>query len=59
MANSMTVSQAINELKTAQSRGHRNSNEIVRKGLFVLEQKNGLKLLGEDGEFETVPLCRE
>jgi hypothetical protein len=50
MASSMTVPQAINELKTAQSRGHRDSNEIVRKGLFVLEQKGGLKMLGEDGE---------
>ncbi|KIM28171.1 hypothetical protein M408DRAFT_70298 [Serendipita vermifera MAFF 305830] len=48
MASSLTVPQAIQELKIAQARGHRDSNEIVRKGLFVLEQKNGLKMLGED-----------
>jgi hypothetical protein len=50
MASSITVSQAISELKTAQGRGYRDSNEIVRKGLFVLEQKSGLKMLGEDGK---------
>jgi hypothetical protein len=43
-----TLSSALSELATARIRGTRDSNEIVRKGLFVLEQKNGLTKLGDD-----------
>jgi hypothetical protein len=49
MAQPVTVSKALSELSTARVRGHRDSNEIVRKGLFVLEQKDGLKRLGDEG----------
>ncbi|PVF92553.1 TPR-like protein [Serendipita vermifera] len=48
MSQSANVSKALKELSTARLRGHRDSNEIVRKGLFVLEQKDGLKRLGDD-----------
>ncbi|KAG8858192.1 hypothetical protein FRB91_010107 [Serendipita sp. 411] len=44
----LTLSSALSDLSTARVRAHRDSNEIVRKGLFVLEQKNGLKALGGD-----------
>ncbi|KAG8814569.1 hypothetical protein FRC17_001072 [Serendipita sp. 399] len=44
----LTLSSALQDLSTSRVRGHRDSNEIVRKGLFVLEQKNGLKALGGD-----------
>ncbi len=50
MAQAMTLSSALSDLSTARIRGHRDSNEIVRKGLFVLEQKSGLQQLGDNGE---------
>lgn len=49
MANT-SLDATIEKLSTTRVRGHRNSNEIVRDGLFVLEQKNGLKKLGDEGE---------
>jgi hypothetical protein len=49
-----TLSSALNELATARVRGTRDSNEIVRKGLFVLEQKNGLTELGDDRKLKHI-----
>jgi hypothetical protein len=47
------LTSALQELSTFRVRGHRNSIEIVQKGLFVLEHKDGIKKLGDECEDET------
>jgi len=43
-----SLTNALQELTTFRVRGHRNSVEIVQKGLFVLEHKGGIKKLGDE-----------
>ena len=43
-----SLTSALQELSTLRVRGHRNSVEIVQKGLFVLEHKDGIKRLGDE-----------
>ena len=48
-----SLTSALQELSTFRVRGHRNSVEVVQKGLFVLEHKDGIKKLGDECENET------
>jgi len=43
-----SLTSALQELLTFRVRGHRNSVEIVQKGLFVLEHKDGIRKLGDE-----------
>jgi len=43
-----SLTNVLQELTTFRVRGHRNSVEIVQKGLFVLEHKQGIKQLGDE-----------
>lgn len=43
-----SLTSALQELATFRVRGHRNSVEIVQKGLFVLEHKDSIKQLGDE-----------
>jgi hypothetical protein len=48
-----SLTSALQELLTFRVRGHRNSVEIVQKGLFVLEHKDGIRKLGDERMDET------
>jgi len=48
-----SLTSALQELSTFRVRGHRNSVEVVQKGLFVLEHKDSIKKLGDECEDET------
>lgn len=43
-----SLTSVLQELTTFRVRGYRNSVEIVQKGLFVLEHKEGIKQLGDE-----------
>lgn len=43
-----SLTSALQELTTFRVRGHRNSVDIVQKGLVVLENKDGIKQLGDE-----------
>ena len=43
-----SLTSALQELTTFRVRGHRNSVDIVQKGLFVLDNKDGVKQLGDE-----------
>jgi hypothetical protein len=48
-----SLTSALQELSSFRVRGHRNSVEIVQKGLFVLDHKNGIKQLGDERTDQT------
>jgi hypothetical protein len=43
-----SLTSVLQELTTFRVRGHRNSVEIVQKGLIVLEHKEGIKRLDDE-----------